>query len=290
MAKRPRAQARTQTKRASARNSARQSPAAEKARGSVRKSIRKTTRKSIGEPARTAAAGDEPAKPLPAEDSPAPKVRTARATAAHRHTYTPELLEEMRRRYEETPESLASIGAEGRIDPTTVSRIARRKKWVRYVAPPRDLSPAAKLAAKARALASGSGGEAAAQQESGEGAATSAANLPPPAETVAQLHADVLKEIAAVEAMRRRLDATPQRPIDAERTARTLASLFATLRQIVPLSPVPAQVNEHDNNDDFPTDIDELRNELARRITAFVESGPSDGPAPESAGNGAAET
>ncbi|HEX5509804.1 MAG TPA: hypothetical protein VFX37_14990, partial [Pseudolabrys sp.] len=240
---------------------------------------------------------------------------------SRRYIYTPELLAEGRRRYEQTEDRVVDIAADFRCHGTTFQRLANRLGWVRHKAPPRDLPPAAKLEAEAEALAAryaaassppsegarspaetggGQSNPSAGAQEppsltlpfaerGGQWATQPATNLPPIQETVARLHADILNELASVEAMRKRLDTMPQSPIDAERTARTLANLMATLRQIAPLSPAPAQDKDHDENDDFPTDIDELRNELARRINAFVASRTGEGNAGGSSGESAAE-
>src|SRR5581483_2885677 len=74
----------------------------------------------------------------------------------------------------------------------------------------------------------------------GEGEARmgeTASNLQPPddpplAETIARLHRAVTAEIATVEAMREKLRREPEKPIEAGRTARTLASLTATVHKL----------------------------------------------------------
>ncbi len=73
------------------------------------------------------------------------------------------------------------------------------------------------------------------------------------------------------------LDAT-QKPDERERDARALAIMVKTLRELTLLDarrhPGKAELTPADDKD--PADIDEFRNELARRIYAFVEqqSGP----------------
>jgi hypothetical protein len=88
-----------------------------------------------------------------------------RAIEARRLKVTPELLANVRQRYEQTDEPLSTMAADLGCSLETVRNIAKRETWVRYVAPPRDLSPAAKLAARAKALAAEQG---------------AAASLPPP--------------------------------------------------------------------------------------------------------------
>jgi hypothetical protein len=86
------------------------------------------------------------------------------------------------------------------------------------------------------------------------------------------MEAAVLKELATVEAMRAQLGSQPLRPLDAERTARTLNSLTETLAKLKRLRVgLPAQAVSHED-DDVPEDIDEFRFELARRLEAFFKS------------------
>jgi hypothetical protein len=68
-------------------------------------------------------------------------------------TFTPEALAEGRRRYEQTDEMITSIAAALGTSRRTLQRLASEEGWVRYVAPPHELSPAARLEAQAGALA-----------------------------------------------------------------------------------------------------------------------------------------
>ena len=77
----------------------------------------------------------------------------AHLPVSRRYTYTPELLADGRRRYEQTEEPVVAIAADFGIHTTTFQRMANREHWLRYRPPPRDLSPAAKLAAQAEAFA-----------------------------------------------------------------------------------------------------------------------------------------
>jgi hypothetical protein len=81
-----------------------------------------------------------------------------------------------------------------------------------------------------------------------------------------RLERAVEKELAALE--RRRVTS----PDDPDRTARTLDRLTATLSRIRQLRASGAPESQRDPYDDFPEDINEFRNELARRIEAFVAS------------------
>ena len=93
---------------------------------------------------------------------------------------------------------------------------------------------------------------------------------PPIADTVARLHRAILDELAAVESLHANLKGRPQDAAGAARTARTLSSLTATLHKLQSLQCTPASSGS--DHDDMPADIDEFRNELARRIDTFVAS------------------
>jgi hypothetical protein len=108
---------------------------------------------------------------------------------------------------------------------------------------------------------------------------------PPEPSTIERLERAALAELATIEAMRAALGRVPQRPIDAERTVRTLGLLTQILQQLQRLrvgsaahAKTNSGTNDHDDDmsadlpDDWPRDIDEFRRELARRIDAFVAS------------------
>jgi hypothetical protein len=106
---------------------------------------------------------------------------------------------------------------------------------------------------------------------------------PPSREAMAgRVHSMVARELDAVE---RVLDVlAPEGAGDAERAARTLASLARTLRELSLMNNTgdePEAAAADDDDDDIPRDLDEFRRELARRINAFVDertgSGVPDG-------------
>jgi hypothetical protein len=212
---------------------------------------------------------------------------------AHR-TYTPELLANGRRRYEQTAEAVASIAADFRIHPGSLRRLGYRLGWVRYNMGPRELPPGARLLAQADALEAG-----ALTLPPPTGALMSSSSSPerqgdyvclhPPLEgegagghtqaplngvidsfTIDRLEKAVLEELTTVEAMRAQLKGLPRRPREAESTARTLSSLTETLQKLQRLR-CSVPLSEADD-DDMPADIDEFRRDLARRIDAFVAS------------------
>ncbi|MGB9369458.1 MAG: hypothetical protein WCE79_25960, partial [Xanthobacteraceae bacterium] len=92
----------------------------------------------------------------------------------------------------------------------------------------------------------------------------------------------VARVLPAIEAIVARLAAEPMPPREMERSVRTLTSLTRTLRELNEL------LSQHQPraacHDDMPEDADAIRNELARRIEAFVASRTgesSDGAEPE---------
>jgi hypothetical protein len=202
--------------------------------------------------------------------------------------YTPELLADGRRRYEQTEEPALSIADDFGINRNTLRALAIRLGWKRYKPPPRDLSTAAKLLAQAKGikqadLALATPNETpgtlatAPMQQIAEPALSVAARpavsetaLPPVSDTIERLHRAVLEELTAVETMRAALTREPQSPADAERTARTLSNLTEILQKLQRMQCALPHTGSDD--DDMPVDIDEFRRELARRIEAFVAS------------------
>jgi len=221
------------------RASARQSRAKTKAR---RKTVRKKAAVKKSSPkGKAAAKGDA---------SPAP----SKPAKPGRPFYTPEFLAEARRRIEHTTESMTSIAGKFGMHHSVLSRLVKRERWVRPEASlhRRGLSPAMRLAAEADALTD--------------------APAPPDPAALDRIEQAVLKELATVETMRASLDKEPLRPIDAERTARTLSIHAETLAKLRRHRLAAAAPAGSDHDDDFPADLDAFRIDLARRIEAFVAS------------------
>jgi hypothetical protein len=79
------------------------------------------------------------------------------APPRRKQAYTPALLENLRFRFEETPESVVDIAASVPTSHTTLRHLARAQGWTKFKPPPLDLSPAARLAAEAGKLAAEAG-------------------------------------------------------------------------------------------------------------------------------------
>jgi hypothetical protein len=161
--------------------------------------------------------------------------------------FTPEALANLRYRYVETNEPITRIARDFRITDKTVRRIAQRENWPMRSSKPRELPLHIRLKIEAENAA---GAEI---QNAGENQLLDLAD---------RLERAVEKELTVVE---RTLSDDP------DRTARTLASLTATLSKIRSLRASDAPAKQQ-FDDDMPEDIDEFRRELARRIDAFVDS------------------
>jgi hypothetical protein len=121
---------------------------------------------------------------------------------------------------------------------------------------------------RARAAAAPAG--AAVNAESG--VASIAADLPAARIALAaRLQSVVERELNAVERVLAKVG--PSNQGEAERSARTLASISRALREIAAFAK-PDEVTPPDETDDdpVPRDIDEFRRELARRIRGFIEA------------------
>jgi hypothetical protein len=260
MAKRPRAPARRGCATQTAQRSAK----------SAKKAASKTASKTASEP-KSKTTGKQTYK---TEQKPT-FAQTRQASLSRRRIYTPEFLAYARQRFEQTEDSLADIGQDLGVSSESVRLLAKREGWKRYVRPPHGLPPAVKRVMRAEVPDHQPQEQPGAQdddtavlaQVGGEG------GIPPLADTIAQLHRAVLDELAAIETLR-----THSRSAGGSaRTARTLASLTETLQKLQRMQPTPANIGP--DNADMPADIDEFRNELARRIDMFVleQTDPGDG-------------
>lgn len=238
-----------------------------------------STRARLRAPEDTRASSRASANPCapenPCAPDPAPEQSPPKRGWPAPVVYTEEALAEARRRYEQTDESLTSIAAGLGTSARTLQRIAQPAAWVRYERPPRDATPAARLLMEARALEDDAAPRA--QDVSSQTAPPQDASSDDTAVLLDRLLRAVVRELAAVEAMRAEMKSTPQRPRDAIATAQTLSSLTETLNKLQRMRCGLADQDRdrnHDDSDDLPSDIDARRDALARRIEAFMASRP----------------
>jgi hypothetical protein len=193
--------------------------------------------------------------------------RTKNAVEARRVKFSPELEARGRYLFEDTDAAMADIAFELGIHKGTVPDVAKLRGWKRYVPPPRDVSPATRILVEAESLERRA-------QSNPDGERTLPAQSDGPGDEseidlVARLRRAVLNELTVVESLRDRLKNEPQSQVAAERTARTLSTLTDTLQKLQRLQ---CSASASGSDYDMPADIDEFRNELARRINAFVDS------------------
>ncbi|NEW92997.1 hypothetical protein DY468_13635 [Rhodopseudomonas sp. BR0M22] len=208
----------------------------------------------------------------------------------------------IRRRYEDSDDTVESIAASVDADRSTIERLAEQQGWrLRKHRPPRDLPETLQMQLDAAATLLQ-----ARAAEAGEAVAA----LPPPAQAVAceaeasavtdtaatetgapqpadpaapaapeavlslalRLERAVETQLRKVEDLREDAGADPaSRAVEAERIARTLAALTQTLFKVRQLRDPERALSAAD--DEMPADADGFRLELARRIEAFVRGG-----------------
>src|SRR5450631_856034 len=178
----------------------------------------------------------------------------------HCKKIAPELVAEGRRLYEQTrvpvPEIAALLGVSGATLQVRITEWGWRRR--RYDTRSIDRVLAQRAPAK--------------PDVPGDTAPVSGQVLPLGRIDIAARVQDVVeRELKAVE---RVLDVLgPSDRGEAECTARTLASLSRTLRELAFINRTEETATSDDHDDDaIPRDIDEFRYELARRIHAFVDA------------------
>ena len=204
---------------------------------------------------------------------------------------TPEALAYARQRYANTDQPARTIAHDVGISRDKLYKIIRAEGWqLRKDRPPRGLSEAVKLDLEAteaeNKLAEASQAEAsqaeASQAEASQAEASQAEacqaehgaanpDSPPNLDSVAaRLEAAVEKQLREVEGLRGASTPRGKRSAEAERVARTLATLTETLFKVRRLrQPGGSQITD---DDDLPADIEGFRRALAHRIEAFVKS------------------
>jgi hypothetical protein len=177
---------------------------------------------------------------------------------------TAEALAYARQRYETTDQPVRTIADDVRTSRDKLYKIAKAEGWqLRKDRPPRGLSEALKLDIEA------TDAENKPSEASREGRSANP-DIPPVADSIAaRLEAAVEKQLRKVESLRGGSAARGKRSAEAERVARTLATLTETLFKVRRLRQ-PGNISG--SNDDLPADPDGFRLALAHRIDVFVRS------------------
>ncbi len=196
-------------------------------------------------------------------------------------TYSPELLAALRHAYENTDEPMTSIAARFRIGITTLQTLVRKNGWIQRSQRLRHCPPSIRPPEDGATLALPDQ-DAEPQQTptptlplAGEGSEAVPRESPALAPVESQLspaerlQALVEKEIAAEEATRAALGIRPRSRNEAERCARTISKLTQALQSIQKLR--GGGGTSANGGDELPHDIDEFREELARRIEGLIE-------------------
>lgn len=90
------------------------------------------------------------------------------------------------------------------------------------------------------------------------------------AKLVARVSRAIETELTQIETIVGGKRVTPARRTEAERRARTLASLARTLAEMTRLRAAQPQAKVRDDDDDVPRDLDEFRATLQRRLEKMV--------------------
>ncbi|MCF8478471.1 MAG: hypothetical protein K9G60_15700 [Pseudolabrys sp.] len=232
--------------------------------------------------------------PVPKRPKPPPQPPKRRSPSSMQ--FTDELLADGRRRFEQTSEPLDLIAADFGIHRTTFTAMARNLGWLRHRPAARELSAASRLLAQterleAEALASLATGVPPKPAATPAAAPAPMANATPDsmAASIDWLHREVRGQIAAVEALRAHMGGAPQTAQEAAVISRTLVALTGALHKLQHMARGPSQSGQPDD-EDIPDDLDEFRNELARRIETFLARRPdagTDGDAAAASADGA---
>jgi hypothetical protein len=211
---------------------------------------------------------------------------------------SPDTWAQIRHDYEFTDKPVEDICAEHNISAGTLRNRMRRWNWTRRRAPiPADgplPAPAPQIDVGAQHAAplpspqienvrTSEDASAPSLPSPASGGGILPADEGDPAAIVPRLQHAVARVLPAIEAAVAKLGAGPAHPREMERTARVLAALTRTLRELSTL------LGEHQSRapacricdyDDIPEDIDEFRHNLAYRIEAFVRSWTGDDETP----------
>lgn len=216
----------------------------------------------------------------------------------------PELQAHARRLYEETDQPVTHIALDCGVDESVIRRMGQREGWVRYVAPPRGLPPVATLLAEVEALETSAredrhpevcidrhpevlaegeprridaravalrGAQMRAPQGDGDGMERDAG--------ITRFIAVVMAHLDTFEDTRRNGRLVPKQHLANARAISILTEAFNKLQRLRADLSGPTHDTHASPYDDMPADPDAFRDELARRIEAFLASRPDEGDA-----------
>ena len=180
--------------------------------------------------------------PVPGTPSP---MRTRLSADLHDHA---------RRLYETTAQPVSHIALDCGVDESVIRRMAKREGWVRYIAPPRDLPPVAKLLAQVEQLEKGDGDVA--EQDA--------------TQNIARFTQVVMAHLDEFEAMRRDGRLLPKHHLATARAISILTEAFNRLARL--RAALPGTFHDDSATADMPANLDAFREELAQRIETFLAS------------------
>jgi len=189
--------------------------------------------------------------------------------------YTPELEESVLHDYVHTDKPIRQIAADHGIDERDVTRIRHAHgvpaRGARVRALPAAMRPLLEATRQLKAAAPPDDRPLAACPAA---AVTATQGAPPfsDASVIERIERLIERELAAEESTRAALGSLARSPTEAERCARIVASMTRSLHQLMRLRVGLAPEQTPQDDDDMPEDIDDFRNELARRIHAFVDA------------------
>jgi len=200
-------------------------------------------------PQETPALDDAPARKRP---GPKPGSRSRK-----RIVFSAALLEDCRRRYEETADTVIDIAADAGVDEKVIRRVARENAWERYIAPPLDLTPSAQLLRDVATF------ERRRFKEGADAKDTA---------TLDGFEADI--QAQRTELARQRATAPGDRKVsDDVRITRDHVAIYEKIRRMraMPTDAAEAAAYVPFDEDDRYATIDAFRDEIARRIAAFID-------------------
>lgn len=184
--------------------------------------------------------------------------------SARRIEIAPELIAEGKRLYERTQTPLRDVAARMGISRRTLENRIREWHWRRR-----------RIASRPIELLHAARGAAIAAMTDGEAPATDSKAVSPQrrAAIAERIQNVVEREMAAIERVLAVIG--PLDPAEAEGSARALASIARTLREVAALNLPDEEVKDADDAnaaDEIPRDMDEFRRELARRLHAIIDA------------------